>query len=71
MFVILSGKEFAYSKANRDLFQNAKMEIEVMQGRKGHYDTILGTMKGFKSRYINRLKEYEVGTIVDAIVNLL
>ncbi len=71
LFGIISGKELDYAKANKNLFQSNKMQIELMEGSKGHYDTVWGTMKGLKSRYINELKSDEEKTIVDAIVKFI
>jgi hypothetical protein len=71
MFGILSGKEFDHVRANPGLFHGTKMEIELVDGGRGHYDTIWGTIKGFKSRYINELRKDEEKTIIDAIVKFI
>jgi hypothetical protein len=71
VFGILSGKEFDYARTNKGLFQSSKMEIELVEGGRGNYDTVWGTMKGFKSRYINELKKDEEKAIVEAIIKFI
>jgi hypothetical protein len=47
------------------------MEIEFTEGRKGYYDMIWGTMKGFKSYTINELETDDEKIIVDIIVKFI
>jgi hypothetical protein len=68
---ILSSKEFEYASKNKGIFQSSKMEIELTEGRKGYYDMIWGTMKGFKSYTINELETDDEKIIVDIIVKFI
>jgi phosphatidylserine/phosphatidylglycerophosphate/cardiolipin synthase-like enzyme len=68
IFGILSGKEFDFANSNRQVFQASQMQLELIRGKQGYYDTIWGTVPGFKSRYINELKKDEEKVIVDSIV---
>jgi hypothetical protein len=71
IFGILSAKEFAFASSNQNIFQSSKMEMDLMEGRQGHYDTIWGTIKGVKSYYINDLKAEDQELVVDAIVKFI
>lgn len=71
IFGILSGKEFDFATSNRNIFQASKMEIELQEGRKGHYDTIWGTIKGLKSHYINELENEDQLLVVDATIKFI
>jgi hypothetical protein len=68
---LLSSKEFEYASKNRGIFQSSKMEIDLAEGRKGYYDMIWGTMKGFKSHTINELETGDDKIVVDAIVKFI
>jgi hypothetical protein len=71
IFVILSSKEFDYCTKNRSSFQINKMQLEFVEGGRGYYDTVWGTIKGLKSQIINDLYPGEENEIVEAIIEFI
>lgn len=71
IFGILSGKEYEFVQSNRNIFQSARMEMELQEGSRGHYDTVWGTIKGLKSHSVNDLKKDDQALVVDAIIKFV
>lgn len=68
---ILSTKEFEYNQGNKNIFRNVHMKVELIEGGKGHYNTIWGTLSQIHSPSINELQKDEEIVIVDNIINFI
>lgn len=68
---ILSNKEFHFIQNNSRLDNPFKLSIELVRGKKGGYDAIWSTTKGYKSYSLNELRPDEAKGIVDSIINFI
>jgi hypothetical protein len=64
---VLSEKEFAYLKKTRDGLDIKHMQIDVQEGKNGHYNLLWGTVEGIKSNGLNELTGPEGEVILDII----
>jgi hypothetical protein len=68
---ILSAKELDYFKSNPSVMPEAKMKIELQEGRKGYYNLIWGTLQNVQSNSVYEIIQHEEDLIKSCVVEFV
>jgi hypothetical protein len=68
---ILSYKEFQFLYSNRNEFRGSTMDIEMIKGNDNHYNSIWGTLNGFRSRHIESVYKNEEEKLIDTVFDFI
>jgi hypothetical protein len=68
---ILTSREYAAAAKETRLFNKTAMNIELVRGVQGHYNTVWATQPGLKSWNIHSLRKEEEPVIAESIVQFI